>query len=251
MKFILALLLCYTITCANAQVPPHYVAAKAGLNLREKPDPKSKTIINIPYGTKLEMNNDQESNRRISTEGMSGYWRKVKYKDHEGFIIDSYLLPIQPPSAKVKTMKDYLAEISAPFGDKLTFRSNTLEEDEAGSYELQKQLFRNGAEYHAFQGYEYSSATYFLPGLSLQEGFLLLRLIPEYAEVFSLKDAFPSANKTFKKNGYEYSIRVDKEQITDIPWIKKISVEFESGIIYNFEMYQIDTQLVIFLGGGV
>jgi hypothetical protein len=44
---------------------------------------------------------------------------------------------------------------------------------------------------------------------------------------------------------------VEKEMIGEFPWIKKISIEYEDGAVYNFEMYQVDNQLVIFFGSGV
>ena len=84
---------------------------------------------------------------------------------------------------------------------------NNIEES---GWEITKQLYKNGAEWHHFSGYEYGSDTYFLPGFTMEQGFLLVRLIPEFKEVFGEKDEFPTENKTFKKGDVEYTINVNK-----------------------------------------
>jgi Bacterial SH3 domain len=230
-----------------AQETELYVAAKTGLNIREKPDVNAKVLDKIPYATKITLKDTGEEAKKINTEGLTGYWKKVTYNNKTGYIIDSYLFPFAPPKATVKTMKEYLDQLSAPFGAKLVVKSG---DEETGS-ETHKQLYKNGGEWHEFHGYEYGSATYFIPGFTVQQGFLLVRMIAEFNEAIGEKDEFPVKDKTYKKENREYSIKIEKETITDVPWIKKISLEFESGVIYNFEMYQIDNQLVVFYGSGV
>lgn len=239
-----------SITIA-AQENALYVAAKTGLNIREKPDVNAKVLDKIPYATKIALQETGEEAKKISTEGLTGYWKKVTYNNKTGYIIDSYLFPFVPPKIGIKTMKEYLAQLSAPFGTKVVAKYGSMNNIEEGGYEIHKQLYKNGGEWHEFHGYEYGSATYFLPEFTMQQGFLLVRMIAEFNEAISEKDEFPTKDKAFKKEEREYNIKVEKEMITDVPWIKKISIEFESGAIYNFEMYQIDSQLVIFYGSGV
>lgn len=231
----------------TAQESSMYVAAKAGLSIREKPDVNAKVLDKIPYATKIELKESDEETRKIITEGLTGYWKKVTYNNKTGYIVDAYLFPSAPPKAGIKTMKEYLAQLSVPFGQKLVVKTGNEEMET----ETDKQLFKNGGEWHEFRGYEYGSNTYFIPGFTVQQGFLLVRMIAEFSEAVAEKDEFPTKDKTYKKQDREYSIKVEKEQITDVPWIKKISIEFESGAIYNFEMYEIDNQLVVFYGSGV
>jgi uncharacterized protein YgiM (DUF1202 family) len=245
-KLFISIVLLYTINSA-AQENALYVAAKTGLNIREKPDVSAKVLDKIPYATKIILQENAEELKKISTEGLTGYWRKVMYNNKTGYIIDSYLFPFAPPKAGVKTMKEYLSQLSAPFGSKLVVKTGN---EETGT-ETHKQLYKNGAEWHEFRGYEYGSATYFLPEFTVQQGFLLVRMIAEFSEAIDEKDEFPVKDKIYKKEDREYSVKIEKEMITDTPWIKKISLEFESGAIYSFEMYQIDNQLVIFYGSGV
>ncbi len=235
-----------------AQTRYSYVAAKSGLSIRETPSISAQVLDKIPYGTKITLQNTGEELVTVATEGMTGYWEKITYNNKTGYIVGSYLLPVPPPKLLVvKEMKDYFKQVYIPFGNKLLVKEGQRLTIEEGGYEIQKQLYKNGAEWHGFLGYEYGSDTWFLPDFTLQQGFLLLRLIPEFKEVFGDNAVFPTETKIIKKGEREYSITVEKEQIGNDPWIKKISIEYEDGAFYQFEMYQVDSQLIIFFGSGV
>lgn len=243
--FVFAAILLSLIVAAQDNI--QYVAAKAGLNIREKPDINAKVLDKIPYAAKISLPESGEESKKVITEGMTGYWKKITYNNKTGYIIDTYLFPFAPPKAGTKTIKEYLSQLADPFGSELINKGGN---EEVG-YELRKQLYKNGGESHVFQGYEYGSVTYFIPDLTTQQGFLLLRMIPEFAEVIGEKDVFPTNSKTFKKGENEFNVKIEKEMINNVPWIKRMTIEFESGAVYSFEMYQIDNQLVIFYGSGV
>lgn len=231
-----------------------YVAAKTGLSVREKPDAGAKVLDKIPYGTKITLIRADEELKSIITEGISGYWQKVKYNNKTGYIVDSYLFPWPPPKlATVKEMKNYFTQVTVPFGSKLVVKSGSMNNIEESGWEINKQLYKNGAEWHQYFGYESGSSAYFLPGFSMEQGFLLARLIPEFKEVFGEKDEFPTENKTFKKGDIEYTITVYKlaweGQIS--PYVEKIHIEFSPDASYSFDMYMVDGELVISFGGGV
>jgi uncharacterized protein YgiM (DUF1202 family) len=234
-----------------AQENTMYVAAKTGLNIREKPDVNAKVLDKIPYAAKIVLQEPGEEAKRIITEGFTGYWQKVTYNNKTGYIIDSYLLPIAPPESGTKTMKDYMAQVSALFGDKLVITKGVMENVEEGGSQLTKQLYKNGAEWHEYLGYEYNSMTYFMPGLTMQQAFLLVRLIPEFVEYIGEKDEYITTNKKTKKKERDYEYKVEKEVFGSTPWVNKITIGFEDGAIYNFEMFQIDDQVMIFYGSGV
>ena len=247
--FLLALL--FLSLATFAQTGTFYVAAKSGLSIREKPGANEKVLDKIPFGTKISLLQDDSEWTSIRTEGILGYWRKVKYNNKTGYIVNSYLFPIPPPKATVKDMKSYIAQVTVPFGAKLIVKSGTMNNIEEGGWQMDKQLYKNGAEHHAFHGYEYGSDTWFLPDFSLQQAFLLIRMIPEFSEVFGEKDEFPTEDKIVKKGEREYRIKVEKEVFSEEPFFKKISVEYEEGAVYSFEMYLTDNQVVIFFGSGV
>jgi hypothetical protein len=180
-----------------------------------------------------------------------GAWAKTTYNGKTGYIVNSYLFPSPPPKATVQTMKDYLVQLSPAFGAKLVVKNGSRNNIEEGGYEIHKQLYKNGAEWHEFLGYEYGSNAYFLPDFTLQQGFLLLRLIPEFKDVWDAKDEFPTESKTVKKGEIEYDIKVEKEMLGENAWYKKITIGYADGAVTTFEMYQLDNQLVVFMGSGV
>lgn len=227
-----------------------YVSIKTGLSIREKPDAKATVIGKIPYGTKITVAYP-EAIVNINTEGIEGAWAKTTYAGKTGYVVNSYLFPSPPPKTTVTTMKQYLAQLALPFGTKLTVKSGSMNNIEEGGWEIRKQLYKNGAESHEFVGYEYNSNTYFLPGFTIQQGFLLLRMLPEFKDAWGEKDEFPTKSQTIKKGNIEYDIKVENEMIGDNPWVKMIKMEFADGAVTFFEMYQIDNQLVIFYGSGV
>lgn len=248
--FLLACLL--FSTAVFSQDRTSYVAAKSGLSIREKPAVNAPVLGKIPYGTKIKTIEAGEEMVPVVTEGLTGYWEKVSYNGKIGYIVNSYLLPVAPPKlAVVKEMKDYFKQVFQPFGARLVVSSGERNNIEEGGYENIKQLYKNGAEWHQFQGYEYGSDTWFLPNFSVQQGFILLRLIPEFNMVFNETAEFPGESKTFKKGEIEYRITVEKEMFGDSPWYKKIHIEFEEGAFYNLDIFQLENDLVIFYGSGV
>jgi len=228
-----------------------YVAIKTGLSIRDKADVNGKVIDKIPYGTKITLLDNNEEMISIRTEGMFGYWRKVKYNNKTGYIIDSYLFPSPPPKATVKSMVDYFAQLSLPFGAKLVVKHGSMNNIEEGGWLLEKQLYKNGAEWHHFGGYEYGSDTYFLPNFTMQQAFQLIRMIPEFQDVWDSKAEYPATTKNIKKGEIEYQIKVEEEGMTEEPYIKRISIEYADGAVNNFELYIVDNQVVIFFGSGV
>lgn len=233
-----------------------YVAAKTGLSMRETAAASAKVVEKIPYGSKVIFVEEDGDWKEIITEGLTGYWRKVKFNNKTGYVVDSYLFPWPPPKLNTtKDLKQYLAQVATPFGQQLITRSGKTEEITESGWELTKQLYKNGAEYQQFSGYEYGSDTYFLPGFGLQQGFLLCRLIPEFKEVFGEKDEFPTANKKIKKGEREYEIqlikRTDEVEYTGPYTIEKIRIMYEDGAYYQFEMYMLENQLVISFSSGV
>lgn len=252
MKKLFLFLLLLPALGAAAQPTAFYVAARTGLSIRETPDPAARVLDKIPYGTRVLLLPQEDGKKTIVTEGMTGYWEKVTYNKKTGYIVGSYLFPFPPPRLNtVKEMKQYLAQVSTPFGAPLVLKPSRTVNLELGGYEQRKQLYKNGMEWHRFIGYEYFSDTYFLPEFGLEEGFLLLRLIPEFKDLFGEKEEFPTENRTYKKDDREYRVEVEKEEVMDKPWFKRIRIEYDDGAYYMFEMFLLENQLVIFFGAGV
>jgi hypothetical protein len=249
MKLFFLFVLSVVASATSAQTKT-YVALKAGLSIREKPDVKATVIGKIPYGTGIAVSYPEKV-IEVSTEGLHGAWAKTTYGGKTGYIINSYLLPVPPPKAGIKTAKEYLAQLSTTAGAPLIIKRGSIMNIEEGGSETKKQLYKNGAEYHSVVGYEWHNDVYFLPDFTLEQGFVLLRLIPEFNYVFAEGDVFPAKNTTLKKNDVECEVKVETEEFGDQKWIKKITVEFTGEGVTTFEMFQLGNQLVISFGGGV
>jgi hypothetical protein len=237
---------------AQESLGSFYVAIKGGLSIREKPDASAKVLDKIPYGTKINLLQPPQEIKPIITEGMEGQWKKVNYNSKTGYVLNSYVLPWPPPKlATVKEMKQYLAQVTLPFGAKLVVKKGTMNNIQEGGWQMNKQLYKNGAEWQEFIGYEYGSDVYFLPDFTMQQAFLLLRLLPEFKPVFDEKEEFPTQSRNYKKGELEYELVIEKEMLGDSPWVKKIKLQYSDGAYYTFEMYYVDNQVVIFYSSGV
>jgi Bacterial SH3 domain len=253
-KLLLLAIIFFSFGVAAQQSISLYVAAKSGLSIRETPDATAKVLDKIPYGTKITLQEYGEEKKSIITEGVLGYWQKVKYNNKTGYIIDSYLFPLAPPKlASVKEMKNYLAQVTLPFGSKQVVKSGTMNNIEESGWQITKQLYKNGAEWHKHLGYEYGSDVYFLPDFTIQQGFLLLRLIPEFKDLVGEKDEFPTESRIYKKGDVEYIIKVDKIvwDGADYPWIEKIHFESSPDVSYSLDIFLLGNQLVISFSSGV
>ncbi len=243
----------FSLSLMAQQSGTMYIAAKSGLTFRDGPGTNSKAIGTIPYGTKITILQSEEELKIHTTENITGYWQKVKYNNKTGYILDSYLLPWTPPKpGTIKELKQYIAQVTTPFGGLLSVKSESQNEMDDMGWQIKKQLYKNGAEWHQNIGYEYGADVFFLPGFSIQQGFLLLRLIPEFKNAIGELDAFPSESKTIKRGEVDFKVTVDKEAYGDgYSWYKKIKFEYEDGAFYDLELYMMENQLVVSFSSGV
>ena len=250
-KIIVALVISFFYSSAFSQFT-YYAAAKAGLSMREQPNTSAKVLEKIAYGEKLITMAEEGASIAISTEGFNGYWWKVKYNNKTGYIVNSYVLPMPPPKATVKKLSDYFAQVSARAGNPVVIKKSDAALAETGELSLTKQLFKNGMEWHSTQGYEYGSDLYLLPDFTIEQCFLLVRLIGQYPDVVADKDPFPAKNTKIKNEIGDKSIEVERENYDGKPGpIKKIKISAAQGAVTEFEIFMLDTQAVIFWTAGV
>jgi hypothetical protein len=251
MKQILTLLFLVLTASAPAQTVTCYVAVKAGMSMREKPDAKAKVLEKIPYSEKLTVNFYSDSVIDITTEGITGKWVKVTYKGKTGYVVSSYLFPLPPPKQGVTTLKAYLAQISTVAGPAVTRKgSERVGEGGEGEFtpKLTKQLYKNGAELHSYYAYEYNSDTYFLPDFTIEQGFLLMRLLGEYPDAMAPGDVLPAAKGKKKTKYGECAYEIERETYGPV---KTLKYEWEEGGYYVLSFSMMDGQLVITSSGGV
>lgn len=230
----------------------YYTAAKQGLSIREKPDASSKVLEKIGYGQKITILADTSTAVSINTEGFIGYWWKIKYNNKIGYVVSTYLLPAPPPKAGTKSIKEYFAQVSQVAGSKVVVKKGSFNNIEESGYQLTKQLYKNGMEWYETQGYEYGGETYMLPDFTIEQCFLLLRLIPQYLYLIGEKDVFPEKNYKSNKNNTEKTVEVEREDWGGQPGpVKRIKMTFAEGAFTTFEIFILDGQAVISWSAGV
>jgi Bacterial SH3 domain len=252
MKKIIVTLVISFFYCISFSQFTYYAAAKAGLSMREQPNTSAKILEKIAYGEKLVTVADNEQPVAIATEGFAGYWWKVKYNNKTGYIVNSYVLPVPPPKATTKTIPDYFAQVSTKAGSPLVIKNSDAAINEMGEATLTKQLYKNGMEWHKAAGHEYASDLYLLPDLTIEQCFLLVRLLGQYPDLIAEKDPFPVKNSTTKNDIGEKAIEIEREKYDGKPGpVKKIKIEVAQGAITEFEIFLVGTQAVIFWSSGV
>lgn len=261
-KIVLLSLLFISLSLAAQQLNgTYYVVAKNGLNMRQSPYENSPVLFKIPYGTEVTLLRTEEEIKKAEIEGMTGYWQKVKYNNKTGYIVDVYLFPWAAPNpalikkTEYNQLVNYLKQVTVPFGAKLVIKKGKFDGMDDGASEVNKQLYKNGAEWHHYAGYEWGSDTYILPGFSIQQGFLLLRLLPEFNDVFGENDEFPTESKKYTKNEVEYEVTVHKRTYGEGEYafteIEKITISYSPGASFDLELFLLGGELVISFGGGV
>lgn len=236
----------------------YYAAAKTGLSLREQPNATAKVLEKIAYAEKLVTVVDSVQPKTITTEGFNGTWWKVKYNNKEGYLVSTYLLPVPPPKAGTKKLEDYFAQVSAVNGSPVVLQKTDAALNEMGESTLTKQLYKNGMEWHKSQGYETGSEIFILPDFSIEQCYLLLRLIGQYPDLITDKDAFPVKNTVTKIDNGEKGIDIEREKY-DGPQgpagkpgpVKKIKITLAQGAYTELEIFMLDTQAVIYWNSGV
>lgn len=253
MKHIILFILVFLsiISHVNAQTQKTvYNAYKLGLSIRDRPSAQASVISKIPYGEKLILVNAYDDTVSLVNEGMTGNWNLVEYKGKKGYVAGMYLLDFPPPAANVKSMIDYLNQLSAPAGAALVVTKGKYGDEIYSQYK--KQLYKNGFEYCSAVYYESNYNHYFLLDVTLQQAFIIVRLIPEFKDVFSAADTYPTTSSTVKlTEPYETDKQITVEQLNVPGPPEKIKVSYQQGAVYDFEMFQLNGQLVISFGGGV
>lgn len=250
-KIIVTLVISFFYSFSFSQFT-YYAAAKAGLSMREQPNTSARVLEKIAYGEKLVTVADNEATVAIATEGFNGFWWKVKYNNKTGYIVNSYVLPMPAPKATTKTLGDYFLQVSTKAGSPLLIKKSEAALNEMGESTITKQLFKNGMEWQEEKGYENGSNLYLLPDFTIEQCFLLVRLLGQYPDLISEKDPFPVKNTNTKMEAGAKSIEVQREKYDGKPGpVQKIKIILEQGAITEFEIFTLGTQAVIFWTSGV
>jgi len=198
-----------------------YVWAKTGLNLRQKPTIHSRRLTILLPGSEVKILGFTEKRFSIKTLRatedeqnpfiIKGNWILVQVGDIQGYVLDTYLLPIQAPKDG-ESMKQYLIALS----EKVSALGTTEE-----NYSFFAQAENNiSIQYESGEYYQNITVT-----------------IPE----FTIEDGFVFYN--FFNNIQDRSITDDSEVYLFKNWKSELSIFDEQIGEVNFQIF--DGELII------
>lgn len=173
-----------------------YVWAKTGLNLRQEPSIHSKRLTILLPGSQVQVLGFTQKRFSIktlrSTEDernpfvIKGNWILVQVGDIQGYVLDTYLLPIQAPEAG-ESMKHYLISMSE--------KVSALGTAESDEYSFSaKTANKIAIQYESGEYYQNTTVT--LPNFTIEDGFVFYnffnniqgRAITDDSEVYMFKN---------------------------------------------------------------
>jgi hypothetical protein len=247
-ELVVAILLSLSVNALPAQDSILFVAAKNGLSLRAKPSVSAQVISKLTYGQKVVRKEYVVDTGLFTVEGFESEWIHVSVSGKEGFVASAFLFPVIPPMNNVKTIKDYLNQVSKAV---CTVEYGERSESAEDNYDARaKVLYKNGAEVLKEVGYEWASTGYVLPGFDIQSAFHLLRLIPEFSGFVNPNTIFPM--KSTKSNDVE--IKVFREDNCDDGFrhcIQKIKFYSEKESIDQLQLLELNGEVYIIYESGV
>ena len=197
----------------------YYVFAENGLILRDKPQQDGKKLINIPYGTALNVKDDTRvgtatSVKEIATYSISGKWIAVIFGGQNGYVFDGYLS--QLPAPKKNQEEDFetqLTQLFTAIGKHYEVKKADDSDDFITHF---KQKYGKGVLLEHTRGEGSSMNTIFIPNVTLREGYLFAKALaydPQYYSlpVFNKKTSVFNID-TNNEDGVGCSIEVKKEK---------------------------------------
>lgn len=222
-----------------------YIAAKSGLNLREKPDPKSPVVQLIPYGKSIKTKYP-ENYVEFETENFKGSWWEAEYDGKKGYVFSEFVFSIPPPDPNHHSLEDYIKSFPLACGPVSSETVGTV--DGLGSETTKRYLTMNGIHYYEVNGYEYGSFVCILPSFSIYRAFHLLRMFDKIKKTFGANDDFPLTNLSTKLDELEtFTFKITREG----NWISKIELRWEGdGYPEQINVYFVGGEIVIEMESG-
>lgn len=168
----------------------------SGINLRDQPN--GAVIAHIPYAAKVLTQEAKSPLVTASFEGIPGNWTKVKFDGRIGYVFDGYLSHLPAPGLEEANLEVYARKHFTFQNDSILI---SLFENSDGNSEDYIQVFQSNWGPVGFESsvyYEGGSESLSIPKLSLEEGYLLVRIL------------FREAYKWAKENNEIYTENFDK-----------------------------------------
>ena len=239
---LVALFLCLAISHI-AIASPMYIGAPNGLSLRSAPEAGENIITKLNYGEAVTV--DSLVNP-VNIDGFKTYWAAISYNGMHGYVVRAYLLPVPPPLKTVDDLKKYAEQLSQPAGKPVINEYIDTVTDQNMRHE--KHLYKNGAVYTVYNDYEYLSESLTLPGISIQEAFLIVLSMPLLKDYLPNDMKFPMADNRVKlpKGGYrQVKLHFDEALGGGYKTLSKAEFTEDEEMLGSVSLIRLNGQVVI------
>jgi hypothetical protein len=185
------------------------VLTLSGIKLRDKPG--GAVIQSIPYAAKVITLEAKSNNFPVAVEGIHGSWVKVNFNGKIGYVFDGFLSRLPAPSLTDANLRAYVKREFKLLSEDLPLSYLTNSDlGASGSTVLFLEWSGEKCAYENHFYYEGGGENLSIPGVSIEEAYLLVRIIERDAYENALKemvrtDDFDSRPyKEFILNGTSY-----------------------------------------------
>lgn len=159
----------------------------SGIKLRDKPG--GAVLQSVPYAAKVVALEAKNNNFPTHVEGISGSWVKVKFNDKIGYVFDGFLSRLPAPSLTDANLRAYARREFKTLSEELPI--SFMEDNDLGSSGSNVMFFEWNNQrlaYYNYFYYEGGSENICIPGISIEEGYLLMRILERDAYEYALKE---------------------------------------------------------------
>ena len=150
-----------------------YVYAKSGLNIRKTPSLTAETVTKVPFGSKLELLDDNKTPVQLTYEGLMGVWKPVKYGTDHGYAFEGFFGVFPVPQYGI-SVKEYFTKNYGPFEKVVTNKYNVSKSEDYG-WDIEC-YFKCGVKMRLTADGFGTEDTITLPGMTIQQAFVFLKL---------------------------------------------------------------------------
>jgi hypothetical protein len=163
------------------------VLTLSGIKLRDKPG--GTVLQSIPFASKVVTLEPKNNNFPVTVEGIKGSWVKVSFNGKIGFVFDGFLSRLPAPSLTDANLRAYVKREFKMISEELPL--TYLENSDLGGSGSNVFLFewqgkQCAYEYHYY--YEGGGENVAISGISMEEAYLLVRIIEREAYEYAIKE---------------------------------------------------------------
>lgn len=228
------------------------VLTLSGIKLRERPG--GTVLQSIPYASKLVTLEAKSNTFPATVEGIKGSWVKVNFNDKIGYVFDGFLSRLPPPSLTDANLRAYVKREFKVLSDDLPL--SYLENSDLGATGnsvlfLEWNGMKCAYENHFY--YEGGGENLAIPGVSLEEAYLLVRIMYRDSYVYALTEMERPENfditpyNEFVLNGVSYDLAEDGSPIEKHDFYR---CDLTSGCDYQVTINKHENFVLINIGGG-